>query len=397
MTPRRTTSVGTMFATVFTVALVAAVLDAEGLRVWAERLEFGATRTAALALAERWASVGEAVGATALRAALIRSASRWTAEPEAPAESPPGEMPSPAEPGTVPTPAPDADEAKGVDAGVSVAQAQPTPAPVSPEPALPPSATLASASPAPASPVRVVLPPGEEKLDPKQGEAPSMGPKDGKTVLLVGDSMIGSSLGPELARELLKRGGFRVVTAWQPATGLSRGDYYDWGPRMAALMAKHKPQHVVVTLGTNDGQDLRGPGKKPVFYGTPGWGPGYEQLVRAAAARLTRGGAALYWLDLPPMRPPVFAKAAREVNVRVAAALSGMPHVVRVPVPADLTGENGAYTDRSRTDPPFTARASDGVHWSQKSGRLFAQAVAELISPSSTASAPAPAVAAPVQ
>ncbi|MBM4378779.1 MAG: DUF459 domain-containing protein, partial [Deltaproteobacteria bacterium] len=199
------------------------------------------------------------------------------------------------------------------------------------------------------------------------------------------------------ARELLQRGGFRVVTAWQPATGLARGDYYDWGPRMSALMAKHKPQYVVVTLGTNDGQDLRGPGRKPIFYNTAGWGPGYELLVRAAAARLTRGGAQLLWLDLPPMRPPVFAKAAREVNVRVAAALAAVPHARRVPVPPELTLENGAYTDRSRTEPAFASRASDGVHWTQKAGRHFAQALAELISPSSPASAQGPAVAAPVQ
>ena len=401
MTPRRTTSAGTMFGTVITVALVAAALDSEGLKVWAERLELGATRTAALALAERWAAVGEAVGSTALRARLIQAAAAWTAEPASPAEPAPA-VPVPAEaPPAEPAPAEPAPPAEAP----AMAQAAPSPpaatpeapAALPPEPAPPPAAVLASASPAPAAPPRVVLPPGEEKLDPKEGEAGSMGPKDGKVVLLLGDSMIGSSLGPELTRELLKRGGYRVVTAWQPATGLSRGDYYDWGPRMAALMARHKPQFVVVTLGTNDGQDLRGPGRKPIFYGTPGWGPGYEQLVRAAATRLTRGGATLFWLDLPPMRPPVFAKAAREVNLRVASAVAGMPRVVRVPVPAVLVGERGAYTDRSSTDPSFTARAADGVHWSQKSGRLFAQAVADLISPNKPVAAPGPALSAPSQ
>jgi hypothetical protein len=389
-----------MFATVVMVAVVAAVLDAEGLKVWAERLEFGATRTAALALAERWAEVGEAVGSTSLRASLIHTASRWTAEPaaaEAPpappaAAEPPALQPPPTPPGPSPEPElPLAEPGMPVpDAGTAVAAAPGA------QPAQPDAGMAAAALPPPPSP-RVVLPPGEEKLDPKEGDAPSVGPREGATVLLLGDSMIGSALGPELARELLKRGGFRVVTAWQPATGLSRGDYYDWGPRMAALMARHKPQFVVVTLGTNDGQDLRGPGRKPVFYGTPGWGPGYEQLVRAAAARLTRGGAKLFWLELPPMRPPVFAKAAREVNLRVARALVGVPSVTRVPVPSELTGANGAYTERTRTEPAYPARASDGVHWSQKAGRHYALKVAELISPSSPASAPAPAVAAPVQ
>jgi hypothetical protein len=449
VTPRRTTTVGTMFSTVLVTALVAAALDAEGLKVWAERLEFGAGRTAALALAEKWAAVGEGLGSTAARASLVRFAASWTADPTT--ASPPAEpstepaQPPPAEDAPAAPDAPAADpvvaqqaegEEPGEDAGVAAVAAVLPPltepplvrirggpvagvmrdagtAPAAAEPVLPAvaaqdagttvvaSATAPAAAPAPvaapppaATPEPAAAPstpvaaaeqgpfaPLKEAPDPKNGEATTYGPKDGKTVLLLGDSMIGSALGTELVRELLKRGGHRVVTAWQPATGLSRGDYFDWGPRMTALMARHKPSIVILTLGTNDGQDLRGPGRKPVFYGSPGWGPGYERLAKAAAERLTRGGATLYWLDLPPMRPPIFARSAREVNLRVKNALTGMPRVQRVPVPPLLVDANGGYSDRSRTTPSFGARASDGVHWSQKSGRYFAEELMKRIAP----------------
>jgi hypothetical protein len=280
-------------------------------------------------------------------------------------------------------------EAASPDAGAAVASAPTVPAPLATS--VPGTNTAAAAvEQGPFAPLK-------EAPDPKNGEATTYGPKDGKTVLLLGDSMIGSALGTELVRELLKRGGHRVVTAWQPATGLSRGDYFDWGPRMTALMARHKPAIVVLTLGTNDGQDLRGPGRKPVFYGSAGWGPGYERLVKAAAERLTRGGATLYWLDLPPMRPPIFAKSAREVNLRVKNALAGMPRVQRVPVPALLVDAIGGYADRSRTTPPFPARASDGVHWSQKSGRFFAEELMKLIAPVPGDAGTPPATAAAVE
>lgn len=413
-----------MFSTVLVTALVAAALDAEGLKVWAERLEFGAGRTAALALAERWAFVGEALGTTAARASLVRFAASWTADPSSasppagtppdPAQPPPGEETPPAEDG------PDAAvevavQEGGLDAGGVAAAAHP----LLTEPPLvrirggpvagvvrdagtvPAAVTLPALAPQDAGTAAVAaaveqgpFAPLKESPDPKNGEATTYGPRDGKTVLLLGDSMIGSALGTELVRELLKRGGYRVVTAWQPATGLSRGDYFDWGPRMTALMARHKPAIVILTLGTNDGQDLRGPGRKPVFYGSPGWGPGYERLVKAAAERLTRGGATLYWLDLPPMRPPVFAKSAREVNLRVGNALAGMPRVQRVPVPTLLVDAGGGYADRSRTTPAFAARASDGVHWSQKSGRYFAEELMKRIAPVPGDGGPATAAAA---
>ncbi len=438
MTPRRTTTVGTLFSTVLVTALVAAALDAEGLRVWAERLEFGAGRTAALALAEKWAGVGEALGTTSARASLVRFAASWTADPSA-ASPPAGTTPDPAQPPSTDdtSPAPDAPAAaaevaaqeSGQDAGTAVVAAALPPltepplvrirggpvAGVTRDAGTAPAAgalpavatadagtTVVASAMAPSATVAAAVEQGpfaplKEAPDPKNGEATTYGPKDGKTVLLLGDSMIGSALGTELVRELLKRGGYRVVTAWQPATGLSRGDYFDWGPRMTALMARHKPSIVILTLGTNDGQDLRGPGKKPVFYGSAGWGPGYERLAKAAAERLTRGGATLYWLDLPPMRPPIFAKSAREVNLRVKHALAGMPRVQRVPVPSLLVDASGGYADRSRTAPSFAARASDGVHWSQKSGRYFADDLMKRIAPVPADGSPPTAAAATVE
>jgi|GEM_PF-1371872 len=75
------------------------------------------------------------------------------------------------------------------------------------------------------------------------------------TVYAIGSSTLGSVLGPMLQR-ILKDEGVEMHRWGRASSGLARPDFHDWVKLAPGLMRKHKPDIVVVSLGTNDFQPL---------------------------------------------------------------------------------------------------------------------------------------------
>jgi len=71
----------------------------------------------------------------------------------------------------------------------------------------------------------------------------------------IGGSTMGSVLGPMLAK-VLKKHGIKFSRWGKASSGLARPDFHDWPRQAPGLMDKHKPDIVVVSLGTNDYQAL---------------------------------------------------------------------------------------------------------------------------------------------
>ncbi|PKN57991.1 MAG: hypothetical protein CVU56_07935 [Deltaproteobacteria bacterium HGW-Deltaproteobacteria-14] len=84
--------------------------------------------------------------------------------------------------------------------------------------------------------------------------------KGSPTVYAIGSSTLGSVLGPMLQR-ILKDDGIEMHRWGRASSGLARPDFHDWLALAPGLMAKHKPDIVVVSLGTNDFQPLYNKGK----------------------------------------------------------------------------------------------------------------------------------------
>jgi len=118
------------------------------------------------------------------------------------------------------------------------------------------------------------------------GAAPlCSGHRPARSLYALGSSTMGMSLGKILRAEL-KPLGVRVRVWGKASSGLARPDFHDWPAAAARAMADHKPDLVVVSLGTNDGQNLYRKGRWYAF-GGPLWRRFYAARVDAMLDALT--------------------------------------------------------------------------------------------------------------
>ena len=152
-------------------------------------------------------------------------------------------------------------------------------------PARDPSTVVTSA--APPEQAALATPPAAARPPPPPAESvvaePSPPPAP-KLVLHLGDSMVGGYGGLTRALEAkFKDLGSRWVKDWQEGVGIVM---FDRGHRLDDLLAKHKPDLVILTLGAND-----------VTIPHPA---ALAPSVRSLARKMSAGGRECYW-TLPPM------------------------------------------------------------------------------------------------
>ncbi len=175
---------------------------------------------------------------------------------------------------------------------------------------------------APVMILSATLPPEETEPEP-QPMTPVVEATPGEGVLLIGDSMIGGSLGAMLERTLAMSSGLHVTRAAQLGTGLARPDLYDWMKVVPPLVERERPRFVVVSIGANDATNLL-EGDEQIDYGTARWRQVYSARVEAMMRALAGDHTRVLWLTLPPMRDRrlsartsylngVFAQCARKV------------------------------------------------------------------------------------
>ncbi|MDB4944961.1 MAG: hypothetical protein JWP97_4495 [Labilithrix sp.] len=174
-----------------------------------------------------------------------------------------------------------------------------------------------------AGPIRVSDPPGPG--DAATGPPPSLA---GKTVLQVGDSMVGGDLGLTKALEARFRAeGAKLVRDYKVSESIVS---YDRSPRLKQLLAKHDPDVVIITLGAND-----------VFVPYPA---SMAANVRSIAARV--GSRECYWIGPPTWKPDTGIVKILADNVAPCA-----------------------FFDSSGLD---LERASDGIHPTDRGGAEWA-------------------------
>jgi hypothetical protein len=101
----------------------------------------------------------------------------------------------------------------------------------------------------------------------------------------IGGSTMGSVLGPMLDKVYEEEG--VDFSRWGKASsGLARPDFHDWPKEAPRLMAKHKPDIVIVSLGTNDYQALH-TDSGPIRQDDPRWEQVYGERVDAMLRGLT--------------------------------------------------------------------------------------------------------------
>ena len=97
---------------------------------------------------------------------------------------------------------------------------------------------------------------------------------------------MGSVLGPMLQKDLKKRWDIKAKRWGKASSGLARPDFHDWPAEVPNLMRRHRPDYVVVSLGTNDHQALK-TRKGWIKTSNERWASSYKQRVLIMLRRLS--------------------------------------------------------------------------------------------------------------
>ncbi|HET7715732.1 MAG TPA: DUF459 domain-containing protein [Bauldia sp.] len=129
-----------------------------------------------------------------------------------------------------------------------------------------------------------------------------VGAKDpnAKKILIVGD-YVGDAIAWGLDQALANEPKLAVIERTNASSGLIRTDHYDWNQELLGILNEENPDIVVVTLGTNDRQELReGEERFPVR--SEKWQEVFVARVDAMADTLKVYGRPFFWVSSPPLR-----------------------------------------------------------------------------------------------
>jgi hypothetical protein len=195
------------------------------------------------------------------------------------------------------------------------------------------------------------------------------------TVLEVGDSL-GNDLGWGLARELVTTPQLRLVQADRSSTGLANSWFYDWPTNLAALLAEHHPDLVVICLGANDQQNMKVSGSSQAF-ATAAWTTAYRAEVRRLVRLATNAGAFVLWVGLPIMGPYGYNQGARFLNAQYASVVAGVAGATFLPTWRLTANGRGQFQYNARVNHVgVTIRSADGIHFSVVGENVLATFVA---------------------
>ncbi|MFZ5442020.1 MAG: DUF459 domain-containing protein [Myxococcota bacterium] len=196
-------------------------------------------------------------------------------------------------------------------------------------------------------------------------------------VLLLGDSMMAGSLGSTLERSL-SRTGLHVTRAAQLGTGLARPDLYDWMRVVPSLLERDQPRFVIVSLGANDATTLR-EGDEDIEYGEPRWREVYQARVEVLMRTLAASQARVLWLSLPPMRERRLSARAASLNGLFAATARRVPRVELLELDVLVGDRERQYATfvQGKDGRLVRYRLDDGVHLAPAGAQAVARWVGE--------------------
>lgn len=341
---RRFDSFSRMCLTLVAAIVVAAVLEADGLAVWAKRLPVGALRSLALPATATWQSWLMPYQAGLPRALALRGKVAMAPRmlgffvvqeiPKAPSSWVAGQdLP--------------------VDLDMAI-QALAAPG-FSVVPAVK-SANRVSVSPANDSGIAWL---------------PSLRSDTVVQIALAGDSMMAVGLAPTLMRDLSAENRLQVMRAYRSGTGLARPEIFDWIQQYPAMLGDVQPQLVICSLGANDAQNVQ-IGKRVLEFGSAEWDEYYRTRLAAYLDILAKPRVRVLWIGMPVMKEKRFAQKMQHMNALVHAELARRTNTTWLD-PNPMLG----YTDEVFTQyranergKLVKMRADDGIHMTDD-GALF--------------------------
>lgn len=233
----------------------------------------------------------------------------------------------------------------------------------------------------------------ETKQD-RQQETPYFAAKDVYQVFVIGDSLA-AGLWSGVSRMI--DGDMRISLngRYKEDSGLSRPEYYDWNGALPKILASNKINIAVVMIGSNDAQPIRN-GQMRFAFDTTEWRTAYVAQVDRLMASLKAAGAAVYWVEMPPMEA-----AKYDDSMKIIAAIHAeraKAAGIRFVSTRDALLDNGKYAESGfdETGEFVKLRSKDGVHFLREgNNKLGSLVVAAINKDIEAAVAAAPDVATP--
>lgn len=164
------------------------------------------------------------------------------------------------------------------------------------------------------------------------------------------------------------------------STGLGRPDLYNWFTRIQIASKQLAPNVAVFSFGADDAHDFMAgvPGGKSVgALGTPSWNAEYRRRVDGVTRELNAKGIYVVWLGLPIPDGPGFKRGFQIVNkILESVATAHSKQATYVDTWHILSDAHGRYAPYLRVQGKLTLmRLPDGVHYTAAAGDLIAQQV----------------------
>ena len=341
---RRLWPAGIAFLVLLGAALIAALLNAQGLRKTAFNMEPGAGRELALALTKPLVEVSAFLRLDRPRQQIQEAIGRGGAD-------------------TIDTAVvvfpPVVPDAQG-EGGQGVAQDVTT----QPGESQPPAAS------------------GNGKAGkPEEGTAPKevFTPKRRLRVWVAGDSLA-ITPGQSIARVL---GANRAINPLgvdgRVSTGLERPDVFNWFTHIPAEIRRLDPEVVVVSFGANDDHGYMTGLPEDVEvddFATRAWVKEYRRRVGGLMDTISRGGRMVVWIGVPITRSPEQTERFRVLNTVYQTEAKKRPeNVIFINTYRMFQDENGNYADYlpNANGDLVHVRAGDGVHYQPEGGDWIAR------------------------
>jgi hypothetical protein len=192
-------------------------------------------------------------------------------------------------------------------------------------------------------------------------DKPYFASKDLYQVFVLGDSLA-AGLWSGVSRTI--EGDMRISLngRYKEDSGLSRPEYYDWNGALPKILASNKIDIAIVMLGSNDAQPIRD-GSIRYAFDTAEWRAAYVRQVDELMASLKAAGAAVYWMEMPPMQAEKYDDSMKVIAAihKERAAAAG----IRFVETRGALLDNGKYGESGfdETGEFVRLRSRDGVHF----------------------------------
>jgi hypothetical protein len=213
---------------------------------------------------------------------------------------------------------------------------------------------------------------GKQDMEPDKAK-PYFASKDLYQIFVLGDSLA-AGLWSGVSRTV--DGDMRISLngRYKEDSGLSRPEYYDWNGALPKILDSNKIDIAIVMLGSNDAQPIRD-GAIRYAFDTQEWRAAYVKQVDELMASLKAAGAAVYWMEMPPMQAEKYDGSMKVVAAihKERAEAAG----IRFVETRAALSDNGKYSESGFDDTGEFVRwrSRDGVHFLKEGNNKMASLV----------------------